>query len=198
MSEVEPEEFRAALRRENHTLKRALTDPKIVSGIGNAYSDEILHRARLSPFKQTRDAGQRRDAPAARGGRDRCSGNGPTALRAEPGRRSPRRSPPSATDMAVHGRFGEAVPGLRHDVQRIVYAENECDYCPGCQTEGRMLADRSLVAASQGRLASHGATRPKRSSQCIACRPTTLLRNDFRTQELGGRIASSVERRWSQ
>jgi formamidopyrimidine-DNA glycosylase len=137
------EQFSAALRRENHTLKRALTDPKIVNGVGNAYSDEILHRARLSPFKQTRmldSAEMRRLHEAAvsvlQGWTERlCAAARETF---------PEKVTAFRPEMAVHGRFGKACPVCATVVRRIVYAENECDYCPVCQTEGRLLADRSL------------------------------------------------------
>jgi formamidopyrimidine-DNA glycosylase len=143
------EEFAEALARENHTLKRALTDPHILSGIGNAYSDEILHRARLSPLKQTGSLTEeetRRLYDAARtaltewtdrlaAGARETFPEGVTAFRPE---------------MSVHGKFKEACPVCGTAVQRIVYAENECDYCPRCQTEGRLLADRALSRLLKG------------------------------------------------
>ena len=135
--------FRAALTEESHTLKRALTDPRVFSGIGNAYGDEILHRARLSPVKLTRqlsDAEVARLFEAARATladwverlrRDAAGGfpEGVTAFR---------------EGMAVHGRFGQPCPDCGSPVQRIVHAENETNYCPTCQTGGRLLADRAL------------------------------------------------------
>jgi formamidopyrimidine-DNA glycosylase len=135
--------FAAALRRENHTLKRALTDPRIVSGIGNAYSDEILHRARLSPFKKTQaldgdELDRLYEAAVA------VLGEWTERLRAEARSTFPEKVTAFRPDMLVHGRFGAACPVCGCKIQRIVYSENECDYCPGCQTEGRILADRSL------------------------------------------------------
>jgi formamidopyrimidine-DNA glycosylase len=136
-------EFAAPLRRENHTLKRALTDPRLFSGIGNAYSDEILHRARLSPMALTGrlDDGEIERLHAAtiatlRDWTDR--------LRRETGDRFPEKVTAFRDGMAVHGRFGKPCPDCGTTVQRIVYAENECNYCPRCQTGGRLLADRAL------------------------------------------------------
>jgi len=137
------EQFHEALTRENHTLKRALTDPHLFSGIGNAYSDEILHRARLSPLKLTRslsDAEFLRLFAAAQETLtwwiDR--------LRSETGSGFPEKVTAFRDEMAVHGRFRKPCPVCGRPVQRIVYAENECNYCAGCQTGGRLLADRSL------------------------------------------------------
>ncbi|HZW10987.1 MAG TPA: DNA-formamidopyrimidine glycosylase family protein [Phycisphaerales bacterium] len=142
--------FGAALARERHTLKRALTDPRLFDGIGNAYSDEILHAARLSPFKitTTLDAGETaRLHDATRGTLCRWIAR----LREEfddgaGGLRFP--GPGEITafrpDFAVHGRFGEPCPVCATKVQRVVYSEREFNYCPTCQTEGRILADRSL------------------------------------------------------
>ena len=141
--EATADQFRAALSRENHTLKRALTDPHLFSGIGNAYSDEILHAAKLSPLKQTRSLG---DAEAARlyeatratlrAWIDR--------LRGEAADGFPEKVTAFRDAMAVHGRFRQPCPVCGSPVQRIVYAENECNYCATCQTGGRLLADRSL------------------------------------------------------
>jgi len=136
-------QFAAALKRENHTLKRALTDPRIFSGIGNAYSDEILHRARLSPLRQTRaldeiEISRLQTAAAA------VLQEWTERLRTEAREAFPEKVTAFRADMAVHGRFKAPCPVCGAPVQRIVYAENECDYCPGCQTEGRILADRSL------------------------------------------------------
>ena len=135
--------FAAALRRENHTIKRALTDPHLLSGIGNAYSDEILHAARMSPMKQTlqlSDAEVHRlyDATVTtlRSWRDR--------LVAEHGDAFPEKVTAFRDGMAVHGRFGKPCPVCGTPVQRIRYAANEANYCPTCQTGGKLLADRSL------------------------------------------------------
>src|SRR5262245_22168569 len=135
--------FRAALRRENHTLKRSLTDPRLFSGIGNAYSDEILHRARLSPLTWTRRLS---DAEVARlFEATRTTLNEWVArLREEAGDGFPEKVTAFREGMAVHGRFGQPCPACGTAVQRIVYAENETNYCPRCQTDGKVLADRSL------------------------------------------------------
>ena len=138
-----PEEFRAALRRESHTLKRALTDPKILSGIGNAYSDEILHRAGLSPFKQTRSLGDA-ELDLLHEAALSVLGEWTDRLREEARQAFPEKVTAFRAGMAVHGRFGSSCPVCGTAVRRIVYADNECDYCPRCQTEGRILADRSL------------------------------------------------------
>ncbi len=135
--------FADALQRENHTLKRALTDQRILSGIGNAYSDEILFAAKLSPFKQTRSLSAAEITrlhisarktlvewtKRLRGARE---GNFPDKVTA------------FHEQMAVHGRYRQPCPRCDSPVQRIVYAENECNYCAKCQTAGRLLADRSL------------------------------------------------------
>jgi formamidopyrimidine-DNA glycosylase len=135
--------FDAALLAENHTLKRALTDPRLFSGIGNAYSDEILHAAGLSPLQLTRnlqEAERRRlqhavvDTLAAWIER----------LRAQAGDDFPEKVTAFRDDMAVHGRFGKPCPACGAPVQRIVYADNEANYCARCQTGGRLLADRAL------------------------------------------------------
>jgi formamidopyrimidine-DNA glycosylase len=137
------EEFRAALVRENHTLKRALTDPHLFSGIGNAYSDEILHAARLSPLKLTRSLANEECVRLYEATRatlhawiDR--------LRDQTGDGFPEKVTAFRSDMAVHGRFKQPCPVCAAPVQRIVYAANECNYCARCQTAGRLLADRSL------------------------------------------------------
>ena len=137
------EEFRKRLLLENHTLKRALTDPRAFSGIGNAYSDEILHRARLSPIALT----QKLDEPAVRHLYEAIRAVLPEwidRLRAEAGDGFPEDVTAFRPDMAVHGRFGKPCPVCAAPVQRIRYAQNETNYCPGCQTGGRILADRSL------------------------------------------------------
>jgi formamidopyrimidine-DNA glycosylase len=138
-----PAEFATALRSENRTLKRALTDPRIISGIGTAYSDEILHRARLSPFKLTGDLADA-DVEALRGAVLTVLDEWTQRLRDEAGDGFPEHVTAFRPEMAVHGRFGEPCPVCGTSVQRIVYAENECDYCPRCQTGGRLLADRAL------------------------------------------------------
>ena len=137
------EVFRDALTRESHTLKRALTDPHLFSGIGNAYSDEILHAAKLSPMKLTRslsDAEFTRLYEATRATLMEWVGR----LRAEAGDGFPEKVTAFHDEMAVHGRFRKPCPVCGSPVQRIVYAENECNYCATCQTGGRLLADRSL------------------------------------------------------
>ncbi len=141
--------FAAALARENHTLKRALTDPRLFSGIGNAYSDEILHRARLSPFRQTAqlDAGEAarlHDAARAVLAEWTASLRAEAEAAAAAGALLPERVTAFRPGMAVHGRHGQPCPDCGAPVQRIRYAENECNYCARCQTGGRLLADRVL------------------------------------------------------
>jgi formamidopyrimidine-DNA glycosylase len=137
------EEFTSRLLAENHTLKRSLTDPRTFSGIGNAYSDEILHRAQLSPValtqKLTPEAIQRL-YDAIRVVLPEWTGR----LRLEANGEFPEKVTAFRPEMAVHGRFGKPCPVCGTSVQRIRYAENETNYCPRCQTEGRILADRSL------------------------------------------------------
>jgi formamidopyrimidine-DNA glycosylase len=135
--------FRAALLRENHTLKRSLTDPRLFSGVGNAYSDEILHRARLSPLRLT---GQLTDPETVRlhDAARAVLREWTERLRAGRGVAFPEKVTAFREGMAVHGRFGKPCPVCGTRVQRIVYAENECNYCPRCQTDGRLLADRAL------------------------------------------------------
>jgi formamidopyrimidine-DNA glycosylase len=136
--------FAERLRRENHTLKRALTDPTLVAGIGNAYSDEILHRARLSPVALTHaldDAACERLRLACRA----VLGEWTERLRKEVAAAGwPTKVTAFRPQMAVHGRFGQPCPDCGTPVQRIVYATNECNYCARCQTGGRLLADRAL------------------------------------------------------
>jgi len=137
------EEFAAALRSENHTLKRSLTDPHLFSGIGNAYSDEILHAARLSPLKLTRaltDEEARRLWKATR----TTLASWTDILRGETREGFPGKVTAFREGMAVHGRYKQPCPVCGSPVQRIVYAENECNYCATCQTGGKLLADRSL------------------------------------------------------
>jgi formamidopyrimidine-DNA glycosylase len=137
------DEFHAALSRENHTLKRALTDPHLFSGIGNAYSDEILHRARLSPLALTQKL-NRNEAERLYAATRGTLTDWTDRLRAEAGDGFPEKVTAFRSGMAVHGRFGEPCPDCGAPVQRIRYAENETNYCPRCQTDGRILADRSL------------------------------------------------------
>jgi formamidopyrimidine-DNA glycosylase len=137
------EDFRRALMRENHTLKRALTDPRLFSGIGNAYSDEILHRARLSPMKLTSKLGEEEITRLHKAVKSTLTG-WIERLRREAGAQFPSKVTAFRAEMAVHGRYGEPCPDCGSPVQRIVYAENECNYCPTCQTEGRLLADRAM------------------------------------------------------
>ena len=137
------EDFQTRLRSENHTLKRALTDPRLFSGIGNAYSDEILHRARLSPIALTHKlSGQdaARLYEATRGTLTEWIGR----LREESAGRFPENVTAFREGMAVHGRYRQPCPVCGTKVQRIRYASNETNYCPRCQTGGRLLADRSL------------------------------------------------------
>jgi formamidopyrimidine-DNA glycosylase len=135
--------FREALTRENHTLKRSLTDPRLFSGIGNAYSDEILHRARLSPMKLTQKLS---DEEIARlhSATQTTLNEWIERLKIENGTEFPSKVTAFRPEMAVHGRYGKPCPVCDSPVQRIVYAENECNYCATCQTEGRLLADRAL------------------------------------------------------
>ena len=135
--------FRNALLRENHTLKRSLTDPRLFSGIGNAYSDEILHAARLSPLKLTKrltDAEIARLHEAAQSTLRAWT----ERLRQEAGDRFPEQVTAFHPRMAVHGRYGKSCPACGAPVQRIVYASNESNYCPTCQTGGKLLADRAM------------------------------------------------------
>ncbi len=141
--DASPEAFHAALAAETHTLKRALTDPRILSGIGNAYSDEILHRARLSPFKRTTDLTSKESA-ALLAATTEVLGEWVERLRAETGAGFPEKVTAFRPQMAVHGRYGQPCPVCGTPVQRILYAENEANYCPTCQTGGRLLADRVL------------------------------------------------------
>jgi formamidopyrimidine-DNA glycosylase len=135
--------FTAVLQRENHTLKRALTDPRLFDGIGNAYSDEILHAAGLSPLALTQRLD---DAAIARlfDATQTTLVDWTERLRREVGDGFPEKVTAFRDGMAVHGRFGQPCPKCGAAVQRIVYAENETNYCPGCQTNGKVLADRSL------------------------------------------------------
>jgi formamidopyrimidine-DNA glycosylase len=147
--DADPDTFRATLRGHNHTLKRALTDPHLFSGIGNAYSDEILHRAGLSPLTWTTrltDAEADRLFDATRAVLTEWTDR----LREEVGDGFPEKVNAFRDGMAVHGRFGKPCPACGTAVQRIVYAENETNYCPRCQTGGKVLADRALSKLLKG------------------------------------------------
>lgn len=136
-------DFAARLTRANHTLKRALTDPHLFSGIGNAYSDEILHRARLSPITLTPKLSAEEIARLQIAVVDVLK-EWTQRLRSEAAGKFPTKVTAFHPEMAVHGKFGKPCPVCGTTVQRIVYAENEVNYCPQCQTGGRLLADRSL------------------------------------------------------
>ena len=138
-----PAEFAERLRRQSHTLKRALTDPTIFDGIGNAYSDEILHRARLSPFVLTGRMEEDEIGQLYQASRDTLT-EWIKRLRQEAGDKWPEKVTAFREGMAVHGRYGKPCPDCGTLVQRIRYADNETNYCPTCQTEGRLLADRAL------------------------------------------------------
>jgi formamidopyrimidine-DNA glycosylase len=141
--ECELKTFSARMTERNHTLKRALTDPTILSGIGNAYSDEILHRAKMSPLLQTRQLDEERWRTlfaAVRGTLTEWA----QRLRAIAATEFPEGVTAFREGMAVHGRFGKPCPVCNTTIQRIRYAENETNYCPRCQTDGKLLADRAL------------------------------------------------------
>jgi len=141
--------FREALTRENHTAKRSLTDPRLFSGIGNAYSDEILHRARMSPAKLTQKMSDEeigRLYEAVQG----VLGEWVGRLSEEASRAFPEHVTAFREGMAVHGRYGKPCPACGSPVQRIVYAENESNYCATCQTGGKLLADRALSQLLRG------------------------------------------------
>jgi formamidopyrimidine-DNA glycosylase len=135
--------FRLAFTRENHTLKRTLTDPRVLSGIGNAYSDEILHRARLSPVTLTQRLTEFEITRLFHAVRQTLS-EWTERLRQETGEGFPEKVTAFREGMAVHGRFGQPCPVCGTAVQRVIHAENETNYCPRCQTGGKVLADRSL------------------------------------------------------
>ncbi len=141
--EVDLDGFRAGLGRKNHTLKRALTDPRLASGIGNAYSDEILHRAGMSPFKQTARLDDQEWARLFGAVREVLE-EWTLRLSREVGDGFPDKVTAFRPEMAVHGRYRKPCPVCQTPVQRLVYAENEANYCPTCQTGGRLLADRAL------------------------------------------------------
>ena len=137
------EDFTDALRRERHTLKRALTDAKLFSGIGGAYADEIMHRAKVSPVVRT-DRLTDDDIARLHAASREVLGEWVERLRIEAGEGFPEKVTAFRDEMAVHGKFGQPCPVCGKPVQRIVYASNETNYCPGCQTGGRILADRAL------------------------------------------------------
>lgn len=143
------EPFHAALLRENHTLKRTLTDPHVFSGIGNAYSDEILHRAKLSPLTWTHRLNDEEITRLFEATRATLQ-DWLQRLRRDVGDGFPEKVTAFRDDMAVHGKFGKLCPVCGVKVQRIIYADNETNYCPRCQTNGKVLADRSLSRLLKG------------------------------------------------
>ena len=142
--EVSFAQFEAALRSENHTLKRSLTDPRLFSGIGNAYSDEILHRAKLSPAQLTQKL-PAEDARRLYEATREVLIEWTDRLRADAAGKFPEKVTAFRKEMAVHGKFKEPCPVCGTSVQRIAYADNETNYCPRCQTQGKLLSDRSLA-----------------------------------------------------
>ncbi len=138
-----PQEFADRLRSERHTVKRSLTDPTLFDGIGNAYSDEILHAAKLSPFRMTSSISDQEVTLLHRACIDLLT-LWTQRMRDEVGDGFPDKVTAFRPEMAVHGKYGQPCPVCGTKVQRIVYADNEANYCPTCQTEGRLLADRSL------------------------------------------------------
>jgi formamidopyrimidine-DNA glycosylase len=143
------EQFRDALRRERHTLKRSLTDPHLFSGIGNAYSDEILHRARLSPVQMTTNLSDEEIEWLYESTRAVLA-EWIERLREDAGERFPEKVTAFRPEMAVHGKYNQPCPECGAPVQRIVYAENETNYCARCQTGGKLLADRALSRLLHG------------------------------------------------
>jgi formamidopyrimidine-DNA glycosylase len=141
--EIDVDAFRGALGRENHTLKRALTDPRLLSGIGNAYSDEILHRARLSPLAMTEKLSAEEWSRLYAATRATLA-DWVERLRAHYRDDFPEKVTAFRPDMAVHGKYGQPCPDCGTAVQRIRYADNETNYCPRCQTGGQLLADRAF------------------------------------------------------
>lgn len=140
---ITPADFLARVHLENHTLKRTLTDPRLFSGIGNSYSDEILHRARLSPLMLSRRVTDEQGQRLFDATRDILT-EWTATLRAETGDRFPEHVTAFRDGMAVHGRYGQPCPDCGNPVQRIRYATNETNYCARCQTDGRLLADRAM------------------------------------------------------
>jgi formamidopyrimidine-DNA glycosylase len=136
-------DFEKVLTKESHTVKRSLTDPRLFSGIGNAYSDEILHQARISPLKLTSKLSEQEIARLYAAIQFVLT-EWTHRLRAQTGDKFPAKVTAFHSEMAVHGRYGKPCPACGSPVQRIVYAENECNYCATCQTDGRLLADRAM------------------------------------------------------
>ena len=147
--EMTLDEFRDALTRERHTLKRSLTDPHLFSGIGNAYSDEILHRARLSPVQMSTNLSDDETARLYQATRETLV-DWTDRLRRDAGAGFPEKVTAFRPEMAVHGRYNQPCPVCGSPVQRIVYSENETNYCARCQTGGRLLADRALSRLLHG------------------------------------------------
>ena len=141
--------FRERLLSENHTVKRSLTDPRLFDGIGNAYSDEILHRARLSPIKWTTRL-DTIEIKRLHGAAQEIISEWTTRFRNQTGDGFPEKVTAFRPEMAVHGKYGQACPVCGSPVQRIAYADNETNYCPTCQTEGKLLADRGLSRLLKG------------------------------------------------
>lgn len=141
--EISLEQFSDAIKKQNRTLKRALTDPTVISGIGNAYSDEILHTAKLSPLQRTKNLSSKTVTNLYKTAREVLS-VWMERLSSQAGDKFPEKVTAFRPEMAVHGKFGEPCPVCAAKVQRIRYADNECNYCPRCQTDGKLLADRSL------------------------------------------------------
>jgi formamidopyrimidine-DNA glycosylase len=147
--DISLDDFRAALTRERHTLKRTLTDPHVFSGIGNAYSDEILHRARLSPVQLTTNLADVEIERLWRATRETLQ-DWIERLRRDTGEGFPMKVTAFRPDMAVHGRYGKPCPDCETPIQHIVYADNETNYCARCQTGGKLLADRALSRLLHG------------------------------------------------
>lgn len=147
--EIDVETFRSLVTRERHTLKRTLTDPHLFSGIGNAYSDEIFHRAKLSPIQMSTSLSDEQMARLFEATRSTLT-DWTQRLRDEAGGKFPEKVTAFREGMAVHGRYNKPCPVCGSPVQRIVYAENETNYCARCQTEGRLLADRALSRLLRG------------------------------------------------
>jgi len=147
--DISLDDFRRLLTRERHTLKRTLTDPHVYSGIGNSYSDEILHRARLSPVQMTTNLDDEEIERLWRATRDTLA-DWTDRLRRETGEGFPEKVTAFRGGMAVHGRYGKPCPDCGSPVQHIVYADNETNYCARCQTGGKLLADRALSRLLHG------------------------------------------------